>query len=39
MLAQIQGFGITSPDELAISPAQFIDFLNPNMDFQQQVAL
>lgn len=32
MLAQIEGFGITSPDELAISPAQFIDFLNTASD-------
>lgn len=32
MLAQIQGFGITSPDELAISPAQFIDFMNNASD-------
>lgn len=32
MLAQIQGFGITSPDELAISPAQFIDFMNTASD-------
>lgn len=32
MLAQLQGFGITSPDELAISPAQFIDFMNNASD-------
>lgn len=37
MLPQLQGFRITSLDELALSPAQFNDFMNDADDFSHPI--